>query len=61
LPFLGVAIRRAAVSAAHRGRVSHHPGWTVAQPFDGVLVWRSPHGRHYLVDHTGTTKATTAA
>jgi len=42
-------------------RIKTHPGWAVAQPFDGVLVWRSPHSRHYLVDHTGTTKATTAA
>jgi len=22
--------------------------------FNGVLVWRSPHGRLYIVNHTGT-------
>lgn len=35
-------------------RVKTFGGWSVAQPFDGILVWRSAHGRHYLVDHTGT-------
>ena len=29
--------------------------WQVRQPFPGIWIWRSPHGRHYLVDHTGTT------
>jgi hypothetical protein len=51
----------APLTRRHHRIKTHHPGWAVAQPFDGVLVWRSPHGRHYLVDHTGTTKATTAA
>ncbi len=26
------------------------------QPHPGIHLWRSPHGRHYLVDHTGTHK-----
>jgi hypothetical protein len=24
-------------------------------PEPGLYLWRSPHGRRYLVDHTGTT------
>ena len=44
----------------HRIKTRGH-GWTVRQVFDGVYVWRTPHGRHYLVDHTGTTEAITAA
>jgi hypothetical protein len=35
-------------------RVKTHGRWTVKQPFAGVFVWRSPHGRLFLVDHTGT-------
>jgi hypothetical protein len=31
-----------------------HGGWQVEQPFAGIYVWRDPHGRLYLVDHTGT-------
>ena len=31
------------------------------QPFPGILIWRTPHGQHYLVDHTGTRPITTAA
>lgn len=31
-----------------------HCGWQVQQPFPGILIWRDPHGAHYLVDHTGT-------
>jgi hypothetical protein len=41
-------------------RVKTHGHWQVRQVYDGVLVWRSPHGRHYLVDHTGTTRALAA-
>ena len=41
-------------------RIKTHGRWQVRQPFDGVYVWRSPRGRHYLVDHTGTHKATAA-
>jgi hypothetical protein len=37
-------------------RVKTHGGWQVAQPFDGIYVWRDPHGHFYLVDHTGTRK-----
>jgi hypothetical protein len=36
-------------------RTKTHGGWHVQQPFPGIWIWRSPHGRHYLVDHTGTT------
>ncbi|HEX5561539.1 MAG TPA: hypothetical protein VFX52_07845, partial [Nocardioidaceae bacterium] len=31
----------------------------VRQPFDGIVIWRDPHGQIYLVDHTGTHKVTT--
>ena len=37
-------------------RLKTHGGWQLAQPFPGIWIWRSPHGRHYLVDHTGTTQ-----
>jgi hypothetical protein len=37
-------------------RTKTHGGWRVRQPFPGIWIWRSPHGRHYLVDHTGTTQ-----
>ena len=37
-------------------RIKTHGRWHVAQPFTGVFIWQSPHGRHYLVDHTGTHK-----
>jgi hypothetical protein len=30
--------------------------WQVAQPFPGIYLWRTPHGRVFLVDHTGTRK-----
>ncbi|MGA9344715.1 MAG: DUF222 domain-containing protein [Nocardioidaceae bacterium] len=35
-------------------RVKTHGDWQVVQPFTGVYVWRTPTGRYYLVDHTGT-------
>ena len=35
-------------------RIKTHSNWQVAQPFNGVFVWRTPHGHHYLVDNTGT-------
>ena len=35
-------------------RIKTHGRWQVAQPFNGIFVWRSPHGRYHLVDHTGT-------
>jgi hypothetical protein len=37
-------------------RVKTHTAWQVRQPFPGIYVWRAPHGRYYLVDHTGTRK-----
>ena len=42
-------------------RIKTHSRWQVRQPFPGVFVWRAPHGRHYLIDHTGTHKAAPAA
>ncbi|MGA9346692.1 MAG: DUF222 domain-containing protein, partial [Nocardioidaceae bacterium] len=38
-------------------RVKTHGQWQVVQPFTGVFVWRTPHGRYLLVDHTGTHQA----
>ena len=35
-------------------QIKTHGRWQVKQPFDGIYLWRSPHGHHYLVDHTGT-------
>jgi len=35
-------------------RLKTHGGWTYTMPEPGIYLWRSPHGRHYLVDHTGT-------
>ena len=35
-------------------RIKTHGRWQASQPFPGIHVWRSPHGRYYLVDHTGT-------
>ncbi|MGI8434029.1 MAG: DUF222 domain-containing protein [Nocardioidaceae bacterium] len=37
-------------------RIKTHGRWQVRQPFNGFFVWRSPHGRMYVVDSTGTTK-----
>jgi hypothetical protein len=39
----------------HRTKTFAH--WHLKQVWPGVFAWRSPHGHHYLVDHTGTTKA----
>jgi hypothetical protein len=39
-------------------RIKTHSRWRVRQPFPGVYTWRSPTGRHYLIDHTGTRPAT---
>ena len=36
-------------------RIKTHGGWKVTQPRSGTWIWRSPHGHHYLIDHTGTT------
>jgi Domain of unknown function (DUF222) len=35
-------------------RIKTHSRWQVQQPYPGVLIWKSPHGRLYLVDNTGT-------
>ena len=39
-------------------RVKTHGRWVLRQPFDGILLWRDPHGQVYLVDHTGTRQVT---
>jgi len=36
-------------------RLKTHGGWTYTMPEPGIYLWRSPAGRRYLVDHTGTT------
>jgi hypothetical protein len=41
-------------------RVKTHAGWAVRQISDGVYLCRSPNGRHFLVDQTGTTAVTPA-
>jgi hypothetical protein len=35
-------------------RIKTHGGFDVRQPFPGIYLWRDPHGRFCLVDHTGT-------
>ncbi len=42
-------------------RVKTHGHWQVAQPFTGVFVWRTPHGRYLMVDHTGTHRSVSPA
>ncbi|MGN6129776.1 MAG: DUF222 domain-containing protein [Nocardioidaceae bacterium] len=39
-------------------RVKTHGRWTVKQPVLGIWLWRDEHGEIYLVDNTGTRKAT---
>ncbi|WP_408896583.1 DUF222 domain-containing protein [Nocardioides sp. R1-1] len=39
-------------------RIKTHAGWTARHPFPGIVVWRDPHGAHYLVDATGTRHVT---
>ncbi len=45
-------------NSAPLGRRHHrwktHAGYTSRQCGDGRYIWRTPHGRYYLVDHTGT-------
>ena len=36
-------------------RIKTHGRWKLTQPFPGIHLWQTPHGRHLLVDHTGTT------
>jgi hypothetical protein len=35
-------------------RIKTHSGWQVRQPEPGTWLWRSPHGRIYLVNASGT-------
>jgi hypothetical protein len=42
-------------------RIKTHTGWETKQPFPGIFIWRSPVGRYYLVDNTGTRPLTTTA
>jgi hypothetical protein len=44
---LGPCVRR------HHNQKTHG-GWHVRQPEPGTWLWRSPHGRIYLVNATGT-------
>ncbi|HVK30837.1 MAG TPA: HNH endonuclease signature motif containing protein, partial [Nocardioides sp.] len=39
-------------------RIKTHAGWELRQPFPGIVIWRDPHGAHYLVDQTGTRRIT---
>ncbi len=38
----------------HHRIKTHATGWQVRQPFPGIYIWRDPHHRYHLVDHTGT-------
>ncbi len=42
-------------------RIKTHGRWQVRQVFNGVFVWRAPHGRLFLVDSTGTHRINTTA
>ncbi|MDQ3664127.1 MAG: hypothetical protein M3353_05640 [Actinomycetota bacterium] len=42
-------------------RVKTHGRWQVKQPYPGIFIWRSPHGRYFVVDHTGTRRIPKAA
>ena len=42
-------------------RIKTHGGWQARQPFHGIVIWRDPHGAHYLIDATGTRKTTASA
>ncbi len=42
-------------------RIKTHSRWQVRQVFNGVFVWRSPHGRLFLVDSTGTHRISNTA
>jgi hypothetical protein len=35
-------------------RVKTHAQYTVRQPRPGTYLWRTPNGKHFLVDHNGT-------
>ncbi|MBA2774429.1 MAG: DUF222 domain-containing protein [Nocardioidaceae bacterium] len=48
------AVGRLGPMTRRHHRIKTHGRWQVRQPFAGVFVWRSPHGRHYVVDQTGT-------
>ena len=39
-------------------RIKTHGRWVVRQPFQGIYVWRDPHGQVYVVDHSGTRQVT---
>ena len=39
----------------HTHRIKTHGHWRVTQPRTGMWIWRSPRGRHFLVDENGTT------
>jgi hypothetical protein len=37
-------------------RLKTHGRWRVRQLAEGVFLWRTPHGRHVIVDQAGTTR-----
>ena len=39
-------------------RLKTHGGWTYTAIEPGTYLWTTPHGYHYLRDHTGTTDVT---
>ncbi len=39
-------------------RIKTHAGWEARHPFPGIVIWRDPHGAHYLIDPTGTRRIT---
>ncbi|TNM37748.1 HNH endonuclease [Nocardioides albidus] len=39
-------------------RIKTHDKWEVRHPFPGIVIWRDPHGAHYLIDPTGTRRIT---
>lgn len=42
-------------------RMKTHSRWQVRQPFPGIYIWRTPHDRYHLVDHTGTQRIRASA
>src|SRR5680860_342321 len=42
-------------------RLKTHGGWTYTMPEPGIYLWRSPHGRRYLVDPVSYTHLTLPA
>jgi hypothetical protein len=60
-PARQTATDRLAPLCRRHHRLKTHAGWSYSMPEPGLYLWRSPHGRRYLVDHTGTTNLDLAA